>query len=85
MWTDCLSFYLKKLSKRLEIVIYTILPREIMSKILQVIPFSSTYISQYLCSGELVEGMFNTPVIYKDLDFLAANRKYKFDGKKLQR
>ena len=85
MWPDCLSCYLKKFSKRYEIVIYTILPLEIMKKILMMIPESDTYISQYLCSGELIENMFDAPVICKDLDLLAANRKYKFDGNQLQR
>ena len=47
------------------------------------IPESSTYITQYLCSGELLENMFDAPVICKDLDLLAANRKYKFDGNNL--
>jgi hypothetical protein len=49
------------------------------------IPGSSTYVTQFLCSEELYEGNFDTPMIYKDLNLLAANRKYRFDGKKLLR
>jgi hypothetical protein len=83
IWTNSLSSYLRKFSKRYEVVIYTILPREIMSKILMMIPEASTYITKYLCSGELLDNMFDAPVVCKDLDLLAANRKYKLDGNKL--
>jgi hypothetical protein len=83
MWADYLSSYLRKLSKWYEIVIYTILPREIMSKILMLIPEASTYVTKYLCSGELLDNLFDAPVVCKDLDLLAANRKYKFEGNKI--
>jgi hypothetical protein len=85
MWPNSLSHFLRMFSKRYEIVIYSILPLEIMRKLLLLIPESSTYISHLLCSGELLVNMFDAPVICKDLDLLAANRKYKFDGIQLMR
>ena len=85
MWPHSLSYFLRKFSKRYEIVVFTILPYEFMMKILQLIPESSAFISQSLCSGELLDNMIDGPVICKDLDLLAGNRKYRFDGKKLLR
>jgi TFIIF-interacting CTD phosphatase-like protein len=63
--------WIKKLWQYYELIFFTFLPREIMSRIFELVPGLEAQISHTLCKEDLVPG---EGVIYKDLTFLAHNR-----------
>jgi TFIIF-interacting CTD phosphatase-like protein len=72
MWPKSLAHHLKNLSRLYELVIFTILPAEIMKKILTLIPDSDSCIAHCLCKDDLIDNIFKAPMVCKDLSLLAA-------------
>ena len=68
--------HLKKLAKYYELVVYTILPRDILEQIFGMVPGIRDIISHSLCYDEL---MFDGTTAWKDLSYLAMNRKINTD------
>ena len=64
---------LKKLTKYYELVIYTILPREIVNQFYNLVPGIEDYISHTLCYEDLTFSEADG-LAYKDLALLAHNR-----------
>jgi hypothetical protein len=83
MWPDTLSHHLRNLAKYYELVIFTVLPIELMKKIMLLVPDLDSLIAHCLCANELSYNILDGPFIGKDLDLLAAQRKYKTLDNKL--
>lgn len=73
-WPMGLLAQLKKLTKYYELVVYTILPRDVVNQFYKLVPGIEDFISHSLCYEDLVfsesEGL-----TYKDLALLAHNRQ----------
>lgn len=64
---------LQKLVKYYELIVFTILPREIVNKFYNLVPGLSDLISHTLCYEELTFSEENGQV-YKDLSLISENR-----------
>ena len=72
IWPMGLIKHLKKLAKYYELVVYTILPGDILEQIFDMVPGIRDVISHSLCYNELI---FDGTTAWKDLSYLAMNRK----------
>ena len=77
IWTQGLIKQLKKLAKNYEIIIYTILPTDVMDKIYKLDPEFADIISHTLCFEQLV---FQDGYPCKDLALLAENRTQNLEA-----
>jgi hypothetical protein len=75
-WPKEMIKQLKKLAKNYEIIIYTILPSEVMEKVYKLDPEFEDIISHTLCFEHLV---YYNGYPHKDLALLAENRTQNLD------
>ena len=77
MWPDKLLLNLKKLSKYYELVVFTILPKDIVNQIYNLIPAINDVVSHTLTYDDLVF-MEGSKQVYKDISLLEYNRVSHF-------
>ena len=71
VWPTGLIIKLQKLRLHYEIVLYTILPRQILNEIFEQFPGIKSLIDHSLCQSDLV---FTEDIVYKDLALLDHGR-----------
>lgn len=72
-WPSTLLNHIQKLAQYYEIIIYTILPQEVVNEIYKLVPGIENYISHTLTYENLTFCDDNN-LVYKDISFLADNR-----------
>ena len=80
-WPQKLAIYLSKLFKYYELVIFTILPDEIVKRLFELCPELGNLVSHSLSYSHLVTS--DEGYVYKDLAFLSENRQEQ-DGQELE-
>ena len=76
IWSDSLNRMICKLAKYYELIIYTILPKEVMNQVYEFYPAIKKIISHTLCGEDIEynEKEFSRLAV-KDLNHFAENRK----------
>ena len=76
IWPNTLMNHLKILARDFELVVYTILPKDTMDKIYELIPNINEVISHTLCYEDMYFEIFEDGIACKDTSLLANNRNY---------